>query len=126
MQENYRISDKWNRDRRAGLRFPIDSALEYKVLRQGRVLDAGQGRTVNISSSGVLFESDARFAPGATMELSIAWPARLGGAAPIQLYLRGRAVRVAGGITAVRIVAYDFRTKARAANATAKASFGQE
>lgn len=117
MQENYRVSDKWNRDRRTGLRFPIDCPVEYNVLRQGRILETGQGRTLNISSSGLLFESDARLTPGATLELAVAWPARLSDATPIQLRVRGRAVRVTGAVTAMRIAAYDFRTKARAANA---------
>ena len=113
--------DKWTRDRRFGLRFPIDSNLEYRILRHGQVLESGAGRTVNISSSGVLFQSDARIAPGATLELSISWPALIYNTAPIQLHVRGKAVRVSGRVAAVRIASYDFRTKARAANAVANA-----
>ncbi len=126
MQGNSRLTDKWNRDRRSGLRFPIDSGLEYRILRQGRVLESGQGRTLNISSSGVLFKSEARLMPGAIVELSIAWPARLYDNAPIQLHVRGKAVRVSGDAAAVRIVSYDFRTKARTANAAAGVVSGQE
>jgi hypothetical protein len=126
MEGNFRLIGKWNRDRRSGLRFPIDSSLEYKILRNGKVLESGPGRTLNISSSGVLFESDAGLTPGATVELSIAWPARLYDTAPIQLHVRGKAVRISGGAVAVRIVSYDFRTKARAANAVANLGFSRE
>ncbi len=119
-------TEKWVRDRRFGMRFPIDSALDYRILRQGRILRNGQGRTVNISSSGVLFESDGRLAPGETVELSIAWPARLHDNAPIQLHVRGKTVRVSGTMAAVRIASYDFRTKARVANATANIVFSHE
>jgi hypothetical protein len=121
MQGSDRFADRWNRDRRSGLRFPIDSGVEYRILRGGKTVGSGQGRTLNISSSGVLFESGARLSPGATVELSIAWPARLYGSAPIQLRVRGKAVRISGAIAAVRISAYDFLTKARAANAASNA-----
>jgi hypothetical protein len=124
MQRSFRLAEKWNRDRRSGLRFPFDSGVEYRILRGGRTTESGPGRTLNISSSGVLFESDARPGPGTTVELSIAWPARLYDGAPVQLRVRGRTVRVSGDAVAVRISSYDFRTKARAANAAA--SVGRE
>jgi hypothetical protein len=104
--------EKWARDRRSGRRYPIDAALEYRLVRHRKILQSGNGHTVNISSSGVLVEVDEQLAPGAQIELSIAWPARLDGHALLQLFVAGRTVRAEEGRTAVRIRAYDFRTRA--------------
>jgi hypothetical protein len=104
--------ENWARDRRSGRRYPIDAALEYRLVRQRKVIQRGTGHTVNISSSGILFEVEEPFAPGSQVEISIAWPARLNGCALLQLIVSGRTVRAEGGRTAVRIQTYDFRTKA--------------
>jgi hypothetical protein len=105
-------AEKWTRDRRSGHRYPIDASFEYRLVRQRKVIQSGRGRTVNISSSGVLLEVEQPLAPGVRIELSIAWPARLEGYALLQLFVAGRTVRAEGGRTAVRIQTYDFRTRA--------------
>jgi PilZ domain len=71
----------------------------------------GQGRTVNISSTGILFEApDLPPAVSALVELSIAWPARLDNKVPLTLYVGGHTVWTRENRFAVAIQRYEFRT----------------
>ena len=45
-------------ERRRSSRFPIEREVRYKTLSQRSETVAGIGRTLNISSSGVLFTAD--------------------------------------------------------------------
>ncbi len=104
-------------DRRGGRRYPVDTRLEYKaVLRNGSVL-TGQGRTINISGGGILFQAVRSLPEGLGIELFVDWPVRLKtGAEPsvhvdVKLYAKGRIVRVQDGKTAVIIRTHQFRTR---------------
>ena len=70
----------------------------------------GDGKTVNISSSGVLFSVDHMLLPGRRMELAISWPAQLNNKCALKLVARGRVVRFEGGRAAIEIQQYEFRT----------------
>ena len=96
--------------RRLVRRFPIDVELEYKLISRGHVVETGQGRTVNISSGGILFESRCALPPGMFIELSIAWPARLRNTVALKLHATGLTVRGHGKFTAVTIRRHMFRT----------------
>ena len=98
-------------DRRLNQRYPIAIPLEYKLLRSGKVLKTGQGRTLNLSSSGVLAECDAELPNGAAVELSLAWPARIDGKVGLSLIAIGTTVRTAGRGTAVVFSQHYFRTR---------------
>lgn len=80
--------------------------------------DAGEGRTLNISSSGVYFTTDHLLLPGRRMELSISWPAQLNDKCALKLIARGRVVRFEEGRVAIEIQQYEFRTAANAEPAT--------
>ncbi len=97
-------------ERRSGHRFPIELELTYFLLDGKNTGYAGQGRTVNISSSGVLFRSPHSLRPGTQIELSIDWPARIDRTVRMQLRAFGRAVRREGAITGVQILHSEFRT----------------
>jgi hypothetical protein len=105
--------EAWLRDRRSGRRYPLQAEVEYKLIRQRKVLESGNGATVNVSSSGVLFEAGRPLAPGLQIELSIAWPALLDDLHPLKLLVSGRTVRSHSGYTAVRILGYDFHIRGR-------------
>ena len=45
-------------DRRGSNRFPIERAVRFKALNRRSDGDPGRGRTVNMSSTGVLFTCD--------------------------------------------------------------------
>jgi hypothetical protein len=98
-------------DRRGNDRFPIMRELHYRVLGSKGGNKSGFGKTLDISSSGVLFASDAPLAPGKRVELSISWPAQLDGKCALKLVARGRVTRCRGTEIAVRMDRYEFRTQ---------------
>jgi hypothetical protein len=93
------------------LRYPIVAELYYKVSRKHAEVEAGRGRTVNISSSGILIETDSALPVGLRVELSIAWPARLHNVTPLQLCVKARTIRTEGCRTALKIFRHEFRTR---------------
>jgi hypothetical protein len=64
-------------ERRASARFPIRCELQLKTSNKRFAILTGTGRTVNISSSGLLFQSNSNLPLGSWLELSIEWPVRL-------------------------------------------------
>ena len=101
-------------ERRSKRRFVMEREIRYRVLDQDRIIAAGVGKTVNLSSSGVVFGIDGELPLGAFIELSIAWPALLENRCPLQLIGFGRILRSAPGTAAASIEQYEFRTLARA------------
>ena len=99
-------------DRRADRRYEISLELRWKVVRRKQVIDTGSGRTVDLSSGGIMFESSRPLPCGANIELSITWPALLQNVTPLQLIAYGRIVRSDGCKTAVRMVQHEFKTMA--------------
>jgi hypothetical protein len=99
-------------DQRAKDRYPITLELQYKLLDKGRVERVGVGRTINISSNGVLFETDRSLPPGGSVELAMKWPFLLRGICGMKLVVRGRIVRCHANTTAtaVRAESHEFRT----------------
>ena len=106
---------KQRADRRHSDRFPIEREVRYRVLSKRSGEEAGDGKTINISSSGVLFTSEHILLPGRRMELSISWPAQLDNKCALQLIARGRVVRFEQGCAAIEIQQYEFRTQSSGA-----------
>jgi len=102
-------------DQRARGRYPIRLELQYKLLRGTRVERAGTGKTLNISSHGVLFETEDLLPSRGLVELAMQWPFLLHGVCGLNLVMRGRIVRSAGNgkATAVRADFHEFRTAGR-------------
>ena len=98
-------------DRRGSDRFPIEREVRYKVLSKRNADEAGAGKTVNMSSSGVLFTSDHLLIPGKRIEVSISWPAQLNNTTNLKLVARGRVIRCENGKAALEIQQYEFRTQ---------------
>ncbi|MGD0500330.1 MAG: PilZ domain-containing protein [Bryobacteraceae bacterium] len=99
-------------DRRRDRRYELRLDMRWKLLRRRRVLDQGAGRTLDLSSSGILFESGRELPTGFTVELSVTWPVLLHNVAPLQLVAAGRIVRTDGGRAAIRMAQHEFRTMA--------------
>jgi c-di-GMP-binding flagellar brake protein YcgR len=108
-------------ERRETDRFPIESELRYKLIEARRLAETGQGRTLNMSSGGILFTAETPIPVGRRVELSVDWPARLNGNCGLRLVALGKVVRSDMTTAAVRIEKYDFHTCATAA-LTARAS----
>jgi hypothetical protein len=101
-------------DRRTKRRFGIEQGLRYKLLYGSRVSEAGNGGTVNISSSGVWFTTENVLSTGLPVELSMIWPARLNGMCPMKLMIYGCVVRSDREGAALAIERYEFRTQGTA------------
>jgi PilZ domain len=106
-------------DRRHSDRFPIERDVRYRVLNKRGGDEAGDGKTLNISSSGVLFTTDHMLLPGRRLELSISWPAQLNNKCALKLVARGRVVRFEKGRAAIEIQQYEFRTASASSAAAA-------
>jgi hypothetical protein len=97
-------------DRRHSDRFPIEREVRFRILSK-RSEENGDGKTLNISSSGVLFTSEQVLLPGRRLELSISWPAQLNNKCALKLVAKGRIVRFEEGRAAMEIQQYEFRTQ---------------
>jgi len=103
-----------NQDRREDRRYPIELELQYKVLARSRTHLRGSGRTLNMSSGGVLFDVDQNVPAGAFVELSIRWPVLLQNTSPLTLLVVGRVVRSDAWTVAIKTSRYEFITQAAA------------
>lgn len=103
-------------ERRSADRFPIEQEIRYRAVARKQQEEFGSGKTVNMSSSGILFEAGEDVAPGKQLEVSVSWPAQLNNRTPLKLVARGRVVRVDEGRAALEIQHYEFRTKSSATN----------
>jgi hypothetical protein len=98
-------------DRRGADRFPIEREVRYKILNRKSVDEVGSGKTINMSSNGVLFSTEQHLLPGKRLEISISWPAQLDSKVSLKLVARGRVVRSEEGRAAIEIHQYEFRTQ---------------
>src|ERR1017187_9626585 len=98
-------------DRRGTNRFPLQEEVTYKVLDAREVKITGTGKTLNIGSGGILFSTEERLPLGWTVELSVRWPARLGGPCPLKFVAVGRIVRSDLEKAVVRIERYEFKAR---------------
>ena len=89
----------------------IERDIQYRVLNRGEVDTEARGKTVNISSSGVLFTTKHVLIPGRRVEVSIDWPAQLNNSCALKLVARGRVVRLADDQAALQILQHEFRTR---------------
>ncbi len=101
-------------ERRASDRFPMERALRYKIVSKRNGDETGAGKTVNMSSNGVLFSTDGVLLPGRRVEVAINWPAQLNSKVSLKLVARGRIVRYDQGLAAMEIQQYEFRTQGSA------------
>jgi hypothetical protein len=99
-------------DRRSKKRYPLDLAVTYQLFQRSYV-SRGNGRTIDMSSSGVALTTDRVLAAGAAIELSISWPMLLHKHCPLKLVIEGNVVRSRNDVTAIRIRRYEVRTQGR-------------
>jgi hypothetical protein len=91
---------------------PIERDIRYKVLGgRKRVKQVGTGKTVNISSGGVLFTTETPLTEGERVELAVSWPAQLDDQVPLKLVAMGRLVRTDETKAAMAIERYEFKIR---------------
>ena len=98
-------------DRRGNSRFPVREEVRYRLISGKSLTAVGVGKTLNISSGGILFTTEEKLPLGKLVEVAVNWPARLGGSCPLQFVAVGRVVRAESNKAAVRIERYEFRTR---------------
>ena len=97
-------------ERRTKLRFALNRELRYKLLDHEKIVATGEGVTVDMSSGGIAFRTDADLTAGNYIELSISWPALLGDSCPMRLVVYGKVVRRSNGLVASTVEKWEFRT----------------
>jgi hypothetical protein len=103
--------DENREDRRSSNRLPIVRDLRYKVLSgKHKIKRVGSGKTLNMSSRGMLFTTETTLPEGELIEVAVSWPALLDGVLPIKLVAQGRLVRIEEKRAAIAIERYDFKT----------------
>jgi PilZ domain-containing protein len=99
-------------ERRSKIRYPVSLNVKYRTVgRSNRV--SGVGRTMNMSSGGLLIAADQRTPLGSRIELNIEWPSMLDGQIPLQLVAVGKVVRSMESGFALSFTQYQFRTMSR-------------
>ncbi len=100
-------------DRRMKSRFAIHRDVRYRLLDDGKVIEAGAGYTIDLGSGGVAFTTNGLLEPGIFLELSISWPVLLNDACPMRLVVVGRVLRSNAESAVCTIDRYEFRTQSR-------------
>jgi hypothetical protein len=98
-------------ERRKSARFPVREDLHYRVINSRKDNTAGVGLTLDMSSRGIRFSTRERIEIGRYAEVSVNWPARLGGTCPLKVVACGRVVRSDVDWAALSIQRYEFRTR---------------
>ena len=102
-------------DRRADRRYRLSLDLWWKLVRRRKVMASGQGRTVDLSSGGILFVAGHALPVGIDVEMSISWPALFRNRHPMRLVALGRIVRSDGNRVAIRLLQHEFQSAAEGA-----------
>jgi hypothetical protein len=100
-------------ERRSKARFPVHLTVKYRTFSDGPS-QVGAGRTVNMSSCGLLIATEEAMVPaGSRLQLTVDWPFRLHGRTPLQLIVFCRVTRCLQEEFAVMLDRYEFKTKKR-------------
>lgn len=106
-------ADAWAdilRDRRGSPRFPFVQELVFQRKDLPAAIHPVSGKTINMSSRGILFETSSHLFSGEVLQMAINWPARLDQHCPLKIVVLGRVVRCSAGQAAVEILQHAFRT----------------
>jgi PilZ domain len=88
----------------------MDREVRYAVTGRRGMEEQGEGRTVNVSSCGILFTCQHQLAVGRRVKLCVNWPVLLNDKVALKLVVRGRVVRSEEGRAAIEIQQHEFRT----------------
>jgi hypothetical protein len=100
-------------ERRASQRFPVVCDVRYRVIGLGAFEGFGSGKTVNMSSSGILLAVDDDLSPGSRIEIEMDWPFKREEAVSQKLIIMGQIVRSeksAVALAGVKISRHTFQT----------------
>jgi hypothetical protein len=99
-------------DRRASQRFPLHLAVRYRLVNDKQTKNQWTiGLSVNISSTGILFQGAEAIQAGQGVEAYVNWPVSLDNKVPLKLAVKGPIVRSDGTHSAMRFERYEFKTR---------------
>jgi hypothetical protein len=91
---------------------PIEREMRYKVMGGKKsIKQVGLGKTLNMSSGGVLFTTETPLPAGERVEIAVSWPAQLNDVLPLKLVAMGRLVRTEDSQAAISVERYEFKTR---------------
>jgi len=100
-------------EQRSHRRYPIRLDVQYRVLGERGTPRSGSGRTLNMSTGGILFQPEDALPEQVAIELILSWPFLLDRACNLNLCVHGRIVRSDARGTAVSVQQHEFRTTKR-------------
>jgi c-di-GMP-binding flagellar brake protein YcgR len=103
-------------ERRASKRFSIERTISYRVVSHDPVGASGSGKTVNISSGGILIVTDRPLSPGMRLEIEVDWPLMTAEVGSLKLFVEGQIVRSKRNdvaLAGVKILRFTFHTTSR-------------
>ena len=80
-------------ERRASIRFSIERSISYRVVGRGPVGASGSGKTVNMSSGGMLIETEQVLIPGWRVEVEVSGPFQVDDQVFFKLFVTGKIIR---------------------------------
>jgi hypothetical protein len=86
--------------------------VRYEIVSGGSVLAAGTGQTTLMGSHELVFAADLNVGQGASVDISVSWPAVLDGHVRLELVIGGRVAAVVGRWITVEIGKCQFRAPA--------------
>ena len=96
------------RNRRAAKRYGLDLHFEYRLFGRDGSVQEGWGRTLNMSSGGLLVVSDQPICKGRTIEITVQLPAQFKDATGPRLLVLGHVLRSDAKRAAIRILRHGF------------------
>ena len=103
------VMDEQKIERRRAGRYSIERDMKWKWHGKRTREAPEHGRTVNISSGGVLFTTSFCLPLGKLVQVGINWPGATESEGGLQLIAKGRVVRSEAGCTAVEFRQREFQ-----------------
>lgn len=97
-------------ERRENQRYPVNLKVRYRTLGEPPEI-TGFGRTIDVSSGGMLVACPHGVQAGVKLQVTLEWPIALEGTIPLQLVVHGKVVRHEESRFALVFSRYQFRTK---------------
>jgi hypothetical protein len=96
-------------DRRSDRRYELTLDLRFFYTASGSP-GVGHGASVDLSRSGILFQTDDPPPPGSEVEIRLNWPFLLQAICPLDLVMRGTVLYTCPRGTVLRAQSYEFQT----------------
>jgi len=105
--ENVQVESE-RKNRRAANRYDLDLPFDFRLFGRDQSVQEGSGRTLNMSSHGLLVSPDLRISKGQPIELFVHLPGQLEAAVGARLVILGHVLRSSQAGAAIKIVRHGF------------------